>query len=87
MKQIQTIEVKKQIPRKLNVCAYARVSGEKDSMMHSLFNQVSYYSKHIQSNPKWNYVGVYSDFAKTGTRGPRGDFEEMFQDVKMARLI
>ena len=86
MRCIQTLEAKKQIPRKLNVCAYARVSGEKDSMMHSLFNQVSYYSKHIQSNPKWNYVGVYSDFAKTGTRGTRGDFEEMFQDAMDGKI-
>lgn len=86
MRCIQTLEAKKQMPRRLNVCAYARVSVDKESMMHSLFNQVSYYSKYIQSNPKWKYVGVYSDFGKTGTRGTRGDFEEMFQDAQDGKI-
>ena len=39
------------------VAAYARVSSGKDAMLHSLSAQVSYYSKMIQSRPKWQYVG------------------------------
>ena len=56
-----------ELPRLLNVAAYARVSSGKDAMLHSLSSQVSYYSKLIQENPKWQYAGVYADEAKTGT--------------------
>lgn len=48
-------------PRLLNVAAYARVSLDKDSMLHSLSAQVSYYSDHIQKNLGWRYAGVYAD--------------------------
>lgn len=34
-------------------------------MLHNLSNQVSYFSKLIQTNDSWIYVGVYSDEAKT----------------------
>ena len=40
------------------VAAYARVSVESDRLNHSLSAQVSYYSKLIQNNPEWIYVGV-----------------------------
>lgn len=46
---------------RLRVCAYARVSSKKDSMLHSLSAQVSYYSGYIQKNPNWEYAGVYVD--------------------------
>jgi len=86
MASIQTIEKQTKVPRKLNVCAYARVSCDKDTMLHSLFNQVNYYSRYIQSNPGWNYVGVYSDAGKTGTKGSRGDFEQMFNDANEGKI-
>lgn len=43
------------------VAAYARVSSDKDAMLHSLAAQVSYYSNLIQAHPDWEYVGVYAD--------------------------
>lgn len=41
------------------VAAYARVSTGKDAMLHSLAAQVSAYSRLIQSNPDWEYAGVF----------------------------
>ena len=55
-------------PIRKKVAAYARVSSKKDAMIHSLSAQVSYYSKLIQKNPTWQYVGAYVDEAKTGTK-------------------
>ena len=60
--------------RKKNVAAYARVSSGKDAMLHSLSAQVSYYSEYIQSHGDWEYVGVYSDEALTGTKDSRSGF-------------
>lgn len=86
MARIRLIEIQEKLPRKLNVCAYARVSADKDSMLHSLFNQVSHFSALIQNEPKWNYVGIYSDYAKTGTKSTRGDFEQMFKDAEDGKI-
>ena len=57
--------------RKKRVAAYARVSTEKDAMLHSLSSQVSYYNELMQSNPEWEYSGVYADESKTGTKDSR----------------
>ena len=40
------------IPKKKRVAAYARVSMETERLMHSLSQQVSYYSEFIQANPR-----------------------------------
>lgn len=48
-------------PQLLRVAAYARVSSEKDAMLHSLSAQVGYYTELIQSNPEWRFCGVYAD--------------------------
>ena len=45
-KTIVKIEAEKQIKTRLRVCAYARVSKDKDTMLHSLSAQVSYYNKY-----------------------------------------
>lgn len=43
------------------VAAYARISMETDTLLHSLSAQVSHYSQMIQANPEWQYAGVYVD--------------------------
>ena len=43
------------------VAAYARVSCDKDTMLHSLAAQIDYYRKYIIRNPEWEFVGVYAD--------------------------
>lgn len=59
------------------VAAYARVSSGKDGMLHSLAAQVSYFSALIQSNAEWEYCGVYSDEAITGTKETREGFQKV----------
>ena len=55
------MEAPAQLPVRKRVAAYARVSMEKDAMLHSLAAQVSYYSERIQRNPEWEYAGVYAE--------------------------
>ena len=43
------------------VAGYARVSSDKDAMLHSLAAQVDYYQKLILGNPEWIYAGMYAD--------------------------
>lgn len=66
MRKINKIEpLLPSLPTRKKVAAYARVSVETERLHHSLSAQVSYYSELIQSNPEWEYVGVYSDW-RTG---------------------
>lgn len=71
-----------QLATRLRVAAYARVSCEKEEMLHSLAAQVSFYSNRIQSNPEWQYVGVYADEAETGTKGSRPEFQRLIADCR-----
>lgn len=69
------------LKRRKRVAAYARVSD--DYLLHSLSAQVSYFSSYIQSNPEWEYAGVYSDEAISGTsRKKRNDFNRLVEDCE-----
>lgn len=68
------------------VAAYARVSSEKDAMLHSLSAQVSHYSNLIQSHPGWIYAGVYTDEARTGTKEDRAGFQRLLADCHNGRI-
>ena len=45
MKKITKIETIKEMPKRLRVAAYARVSSGKDAMLNSLASQVNHYKK------------------------------------------
>lgn len=83
VKKIQGLPV---LERKKRVAAYARVSSDKDTMLHSLSNQVSYYSRLIQSTDGWEYVGVYADEGLTGTKDNRDEFIRMISDAKAGKI-
>ncbi len=74
------------LPIRKKVAAYARVSSGKDSMLHSLSAQISYYSELIQNNPNWQYIGVYADEARTGTKGERPEFQRLLEDCKQGKI-
>ena len=73
-------------PRRINVAAYCRVSSGKDAMLHSLSAQVSYYTELINSNPKWNYCGIYADEALTGTKDSRENFQTLLADCRKGKI-
>ena len=76
------------LPRKkrMRVAAYARVSTEKGVMLHSLAAQISYYSEMIQSNPEYEYAGVYADEGLSGTLEGRPEFQRMLQDCRAGKI-
>lgn len=85
-KIVKKIKVKQVLSAKKKVCAYARVSSGKDTMLHSLSYQVSYYSKLIQENNNWLYVGVYADEAMSGTKTDRSEFQKMIEDANAGKI-
>lgn len=78
------------IPRlkeKKKVAAYARVSMQTELLHHSLSAQVSHYSSLIQSNPEWEYVGVYADEGITGTSTKKRDeFNRLMKDCDSGKI-
>lgn len=68
------------------VAAYARVSSGKDAMLHSLSAQVSYYSDLIQKHSDWQYAGVYTDEAVTGTKDTRPEFDRLINDCRNGKV-
>lgn len=85
-RKITEIAARGAIPQRKKVAAYARVSSGKDAMLHSLSAQVSHYSKLIQSNPEWEYAGVYADEALTGTKENRESFQRMLADCRTGKI-
>ena len=73
-------------PKLMNVAAYARVSMEKETMLHSFSAQVSYYSEKIQKHPGWSYAGVYEDRALTGTKSERPEFQCLLADCRAGKI-
>lgn len=69
------------------VAAYARVSMETELLHHSLSAQVSHYSSLIQSNPEWEYAGVYADEGITGTStNKRDEFNRLMKDCDAGKI-
>jgi len=81
-RNVERIEPKQQIAKRLRVAAYARVSRDGDNMLRSFATQVSYYSKKIQANPEWEYVGVYADEALSGCNAERPEFQRLLADCR-----
>lgn len=75
-----------QAPKQKRVAAYARVSNGKETMLHSLSAQVSYYSSLIQKTPGWDYAGVYADEAISGTKNTRGEFQKLLADCRAGKI-
>ena len=53
--------------RKRRVAAYARVSTDTEDQIHSFNAQIDEYTKKINNNPDWEFVGMYSDEGISGT--------------------
>ena len=86
MKQVQKVKFPPLPPQLKRVAAYARVSSGKDAMLHSLASQVDYYSNYIRRHPGWEYVGVYADEAKTGTKDSREQFQQLLADCNAGEI-
>ena len=60
-------------PNVLRVCAYARVSTDKDEQIYSLGNQRKIYEEKIRNHPGWEYVDIYYDEGITGLSTKKRD--------------
>lgn len=85
-KIITQVKHQPKLAERIKVAAYARVSSGKDAMLHSLSAQVSYYSSMIQSHRGWEYAGVYSDEAISGTKESRPGLQKLISDCREGKI-
>lgn len=83
---ITEIKARKKLTQLKRVAAYARVSADKETMLHSLAVQVEYYSRLIHSNPEWVNMGVYADEGLTGTKVNRPEFQRLIADCHAGKI-
>ena len=91
-KEVQIIPAKRDLvleedKKKLRVCAYCRVSTDEDAQAGSYELQVQTYTKMIQENPEWEFVGIFADEGISGTSvNRRVAFQEMIQKCKAGEI-
>ena len=86
-KTIKKLDVVSKKQERQKVAAYCRVSSDSDRLLHSLSAQVGYYNKLIQTNPEWEFAGIYSDEGISGTGiAKRKDFQRMIADAEAGKI-
>lgn len=84
---LKTENVNISLKKKLNVCAYARVSTDTDEQLTSYESQIRYYTEKIKSNHEWQFVGIYADEGLSGTRVKnRTEFLRMIDDAMSGKI-
>jgi len=86
MRKITSLNTLPKLEKRVRVAAYARVSDGKEAMLQSLNAQVNFYKKLIMENPLWDFAGIYSDEATTGTKDSRKEFQQMLKDCRDGRI-
>ena len=86
MKTIKKLEVLNVTDvKKQKVSAYARVSHR--DLLQSLSEQIIYYSKLIQNNSSWEYVGVYYDNSVSGRNTKkRKEYLRLIDDCRKGKI-
>lgn len=84
--EIKVIQSSQKLAKRLNVAAYARVSKTKDSLLHSLDAQVTYYRDLIKANKKWCFKGVYADEGISGNKDNREQFIKLIEECKKGNI-
>lgn len=73
--------------QKRRVAAYARVSTDSDEQLSSYEAQVEFYTRHIQSNPEWEFVDLYADEGISGTNTKKREgFNRMIADALAGKI-
>lgn len=87
MSTIKKLTKKPVLPKRKKVAAYCRVSTLNEEQETSYELQVSYYARKIQSNPEWEYAGVFADHGISGTGiKNRLAFQEMMKAAEEGKI-
>ena len=78
---------RKQSPKALKMAAYCRVSTDREEQLLSYENQLRYYKNYIESNPNYEFAGIYADEGITATNTKKRDnFNRMIADCRNGKI-
>ena len=83
---LRVIEARPASKKKQRVCAYARVSTDSEKQEMSLENQIVTYQSMIESNPEYEFVGVYADQGISGFSERRPEFQKMMKEARAGKI-
>lgn len=73
--------------KRRRVAGYARVSTDREEQATSYDAQVDYYTKYINANPEWEFVGIYTDEGISATNTKHRDgFKQMVEDALAGKI-
>ncbi|MDO4302011.1 MAG: recombinase family protein [Clostridia bacterium] len=69
------------------MAAYCRVSTDREEQLLSYENQLRYYKNYIESNPNYEFAGIYADEGITATNTKKRDnFNRMIADCRNKKI-
>lgn len=75
------------LKKRKRVCAYVRVSTDHLEQKSSYAAQVEEYTNRIESNPDWEFVGIYADEGISGTSTKkRTQFNTMLNNARLGEI-
>ena len=81
------LQIKNWRDKILRTAIYIRVSTDSEDQLNSLEGQRSYYMNLVNSNPKWEFVGLYVDEGLSGTSTKKRDgFNRLLDDCKDGKI-
>ena len=84
---LKKIKSDEETPHLQRVAAYCRVSTDMEEQESSYEAQVRHYSEYIQSNPAWDFAGIYADEGISGTdTKKREEFNRMMNDCLAGKI-
>ena len=86
MSKITTINPSLKLSKLKRVAAYARVSRNKESLVHSFNAQIDYYETYIKSNKCYIYKGVFADLGISGTKDNREQFNKLIEECRKGEI-
>ncbi len=83
MKKITFIQARNSLKNtgNLKVAAYCRVSTDRESQQSSIDLQIRYYTELIQTNPEWDFTGVFYDYESGLRKEKRNGLDAMLQNA------
>ena len=84
--KVKTIEQSQKLSKPLRVAAYARVSRNKESLVHSFNAQVEHYQRFIKANQNYIFSGVYADLGISGTKDNREEFNKLLEECRKGNI-
>ncbi len=84
---MRVVKIKGAEKGKERVCAYVRVSTDKEDQLHSFFAQSEYWKRKLSENKSYQYIGIFADEGLSGkSMKNRAELNEMLDLARRGQI-